>query len=76
MTKVIKINERGTLTLPKVLRQRFGIKAGGQVVAEDTADGILIRAGATFPVEIYTDRRVAEFARNNDKALAGFRLKK
>ncbi|MGI8966198.1 MAG: AbrB/MazE/SpoVT family DNA-binding domain-containing protein, partial [Limisphaerales bacterium] len=48
MTKVISINERGTLTLPKELRQRLGVKDGGQIVVEETANGILLRAGATF----------------------------
>jgi bifunctional DNA-binding transcriptional regulator/antitoxin component of YhaV-PrlF toxin-antitoxin module len=76
MTKVININGRGTLTLPKELRQRIGLTGGGQVVAEETPEGILIRAGATFPVEIYTDKRIAEFSRNNEQALAGFRFKK
>jgi len=76
MTKVININERGTLTLPKELRQRIGLTGGGQVVAEETSEGILIRAGTMFPVEIYTDKRVAEFSRNNEQALAGFRFKK
>jgi antitoxin PrlF len=76
MTKVININERGTLTLPKELRRRIGLKGGGQVVAEETSDGILIRAGVTFPVELYTDKRVAEFVRNNEQSLAGFRFKK
>lgn len=76
MTKVINMNGRGTLTLPKELRQRIGMAGGGQVVAEETPEGILIRAGATFPVEIYTDKRVAEFARNNEQALARFRFKK
>ena len=76
MTKVINMNERGTLTLPKALRQSIGLAGGGQVVAEKTSEGILIRAGATFPVEIYTDKRVAEFSRNNEQALAGFRFKK
>jgi bifunctional DNA-binding transcriptional regulator/antitoxin component of YhaV-PrlF toxin-antitoxin module len=76
MTKVLSINERGTLTLPKELRRRIGLAGSGQVVAEETSEGILIRAGATFPVEIYTDERVAEFERNNEKALAKFRFKK
>jgi bifunctional DNA-binding transcriptional regulator/antitoxin component of YhaV-PrlF toxin-antitoxin module len=76
MTKVININGRGTLTLPKELRQRIGLTGEGQVVAEETADGILIRAGATFPVEIYTDKRVAEFTRNNEQTLDGVRFKK
>ena len=76
MTKVININKRGTLTLPKELRRRIGLTGSGQVVAEETSEGILIRAGATFPVEIYTDKRVAEFARNNEQALTRFRFKK
>jgi bifunctional DNA-binding transcriptional regulator/antitoxin component of YhaV-PrlF toxin-antitoxin module len=76
MTKVISINKRGTLTLPKELRRRIGLVGSGQVVAEETSEGILIRAGATFPVEIYTDQRIAEFGRNNEKALARFRFKK
>jgi AbrB family looped-hinge helix DNA binding protein len=76
MTKVISMNKRGTLTLPKELRRRIGLAGGGQVVAEETSEGILIRAGATFPVEIYTDQRMAEFERNNEKALAKFRFKK
>jgi bifunctional DNA-binding transcriptional regulator/antitoxin component of YhaV-PrlF toxin-antitoxin module len=76
MTKVISINKRGTLTLPRALRERIGLSGEGQVVAEETSEGILIRAGVTFPVEIYTGERVAEFERNNEKALAKFRFKK
>ena len=75
MTKVININERGTLTLPKEMRQRLGLKEGGQVVAEETEQGVLIRTGVTFPVEIYTDKRVAEFNRNNEEVLRRYRLK-
>ena len=75
MTKVLSINERGTLTLPKAMRDRLGLKDAGQVVAEETPQGILIRAGATFPIEIYTDKRIAEFDRVNEKALRRYRLK-
>jgi len=75
MTKVININERGTLTLPKEMRQRLGLKEGGQVVAEETEQGVLIRTGVTFPVEVYTDKRIAEFARNNEEALSRYRPK-
>jgi AbrB family looped-hinge helix DNA binding protein len=76
MTKVIRINGRGTLTLPKELRQRLGIKAAGQVMVEETRDGVLLRPGVTVPVEIYSAKRVAEFNRNNEAALAGFKLKR
>ena len=76
MTQVINVNERGTLTLPKELRRRLGVKDGGTIVVEETEDGILLRLGVTFPVEIYSKKRLAEFARNNEKALAGYRLNK
>jgi bifunctional DNA-binding transcriptional regulator/antitoxin component of YhaV-PrlF toxin-antitoxin module len=76
MTKVININDRGTLTLPMEMRRRLGVSRSAQVVAEETDDGILLRAGVTFPVEIYSDKRLAEFRRNNEDALAGYRLKK
>jgi len=76
MTKVININQRGTLTLPKEMRRRLGVKAAGQVVAEETDDGVLLRAGATFPVEIYSEKRMTEFRRNNEDALARYRFKK
>lgn len=74
MTKVVSINERGTLTLPKDLRERLGITSSGQVVVEETDDGLLLRLGVTVPVEIYSAKRLAEFERNNESALAGFNL--
>ena len=76
MIKVININGRGTLTLPKEMRQRLGVSSNAQVVAEETDDGILLRPGVTFPVELYSDTRLTEFRRNNDEALAGYRFKK
>jgi bifunctional DNA-binding transcriptional regulator/antitoxin component of YhaV-PrlF toxin-antitoxin module len=76
MTKVININDRGTLTLPKELRRRLGVNGNGQVVAEETEEGILLRAGVTFPIEIYSDKRLADFDRHNEQALTRFRLKR
>ena len=46
------------------------------MVVEETTEGILLRAGVTFPVEIYSAARLAEFARHNEDALARFPLKK
>ena len=76
MTKVININDRGTLTLPKEMRQRLGVSRNAQVVAEETDDGILLRAGVTFPVEVYSEKRLAEFRRNNEELLINYRFKK
>jgi bifunctional DNA-binding transcriptional regulator/antitoxin component of YhaV-PrlF toxin-antitoxin module len=77
MMKVININDRGTLTLPKMMRQRLGVgRDTRQVVAEETEEGILLRPGVTFPVELYSERRLAEFRRHNEEALAGYGIKK
>jgi len=76
MTKVLNINDRGTLTLPKAMRRRLGVAHNALVVAEETDEGILLRPGVTFPVELYSEKRLAEFHRHNEDSLARFRLKK
>jgi hypothetical protein len=52
MTKVINMNARGTLTLPKGMRQPLGLKAGCQVIAEETGKGILIRPCVMLPLKL------------------------
>lgn len=76
MTKVINVNGRGTMTLPKEMRSRLGIDRGNQVIAEETDEGILLRPGVTFPIELYSEKRLAEFRRNNEESLARYRFKK
>jgi bifunctional DNA-binding transcriptional regulator/antitoxin component of YhaV-PrlF toxin-antitoxin module len=76
MTKVVNINVRGTLTLPKKMRRHLGVNGNAQVVAEETDDGVLLRAGITFPVEVYSDKRLAEFRRNNEEVLTRYRFKR
>ncbi len=76
MKNVININERGTLTLPKALRMRLGIKGEGQIIAEETAEGIVLRAGVAFPIEMYTDERIAEFDRNIEQVVKKYSFKK
>jgi bifunctional DNA-binding transcriptional regulator/antitoxin component of YhaV-PrlF toxin-antitoxin module len=68
MTKMVSINPRGTVTLPKPMRRRLGIPdQGGQLLAEETAQGILLRPGAVLPIEIYSPQRVAEFRRQDEE---------
>jgi bifunctional DNA-binding transcriptional regulator/antitoxin component of YhaV-PrlF toxin-antitoxin module len=63
MTKVVNIDNRGTLTLPREARERLSLNGAGQLVMEKTPDGILLRAGVTFPMEIYSVERVEAFQR-------------
>ena len=69
MNVALQMNQRGTLTLPKPLRKALGLERGGLVVAEASAEGVLLKPGVTFPIEIYSDDRVAEFDKA-DRALA------
>ncbi len=73
MSTVVQINQRGTFTIPKDLRKKYGL--GGQAILEETADGLVLRPAATYPVEIYTDERSAEFQRMNEDGLRRFTLK-
>jgi AbrB family looped-hinge helix DNA binding protein len=59
--EVSKVGKRGAVILPARLRKRFGIEDGSYVVAEERAEGILIRPAAVVPYERYTPERVAEF---------------
>ena len=61
MVATIQINERGSLTLPKALRKRLGLDKGGVVMAESLDEGILLKPAMAFPVEIYSDDRIAHF---------------
>jgi AbrB family looped-hinge helix DNA binding protein len=60
-----KVGKRGTVVIPARLRKRFGIREGSFVLAEERADGILIRPGVVMPFERYTPDRRAEFLLNN-----------
>jgi AbrB family looped-hinge helix DNA binding protein len=75
MTKVIDIDERGVLTLPKELMEKLGIEPGGRILLEETPEGVFLRSNMTFPIEMYSEDRLAEFAKNNEDALAALRLK-
>ena len=49
----MKISERGQITIPKRLRDRFGMHRDVEVVITPTANGLLIQKSATaqHPVE-------------------------
>lgn len=64
-TGTTKVGKRGTVVIPASIRRRFGIKEGSLVIAEERAEGVLIRPAAALPVEIYTPERRAEFLLSN-----------
>ncbi|HSH09463.1 MAG TPA: hypothetical protein VK995_03690 [Oceanipulchritudo sp.] len=68
MNKIITIDRRGTLTLPKPMRRRLALPdEGGILIAQETAEGILLRPGRVVPAEIYTEEEVAEYKRADEE---------
>ncbi len=47
-----KVGKRGAVVIPASLRRRFGITEGSLVIAEERAEGVLIRPAAAFPLEM------------------------
>jgi hypothetical protein len=76
MAKLKNSKALGRLALPVKLSRPIGAAKAGLEFAMETAEGNVIQAGVTFPLEIYSASRLAEFNRHNDHALAGFRFKK
>jgi bifunctional DNA-binding transcriptional regulator/antitoxin component of YhaV-PrlF toxin-antitoxin module len=49
------------MTLPKPLRKALGVDKGGVVMATAEKDGIVLHPAVAFPIELYSDVRIAEF---------------
>jgi len=60
-----KLGKKGVFTIPSALRKRFGLTDGSLVIAEERDDGILLRPAVATALEMYDDRRAAEFLLSN-----------
>ena len=69
--KTSTVGKQGAVVIPASLRRRFGITEGSLVIAEERAEGVLIRPAAAFPLEMYTPERQAEFLLSNAVGLKG-----
>lgn len=75
MTATIQINKRGTLTLPKELRKRLGLEKGGVVIAEESSDGVILKPAVAFPIEMYSDSRIKDFEKEDEKLMVHLKKK-
>lgn len=55
MNAIVKIK------LPKALRKELGVETGRGVPASVSATGIGLHSAATFPIELYHEKRIAAF---------------
>ena len=65
VTESSRIGKRGTFVIPARLRRIFGLEEGAEVIAEETAEGILLRPAVTVPIELYSPERKAELLLSN-----------
>ena len=65
MADKIIIGQRGVLTLPAKLRKRYGLQQNDELIVEETDQGLLLRPCISMPIELYSDKRIAEFEQDD-----------
>ena len=61
--EIVIVGERGQVTIPKKLRDRFGIKSKSPVVFELREDGIMIKPAMTVMVRDFSDDFINDIAK-------------
>jgi AbrB family looped-hinge helix DNA binding protein len=65
--ELVKIGRKGQLTIPKSVLKAVGIEAEAKLLVDAEPDGsIRLRPAAVYPIERYSDERIAEFERENE----------
>lgn len=60
---VVKLGKKGQISIPKKMIDQLGIEGDSLLLVETTEDGVLIlRPAGVYPIEIYSDERLKEFA--------------
>ena len=62
----VKIGKKGQVSIPRRVLEAAGVAPDSQVIVEPEADGsIRLRPVAIYPIELYSDERIAEFEQEN-----------
>jgi AbrB family looped-hinge helix DNA binding protein len=61
--ETVIVGERGQVTIPKKLRDRFGIKSKSPVVFELREDGIMIKPAVTVTVREFSEDFIKDIAK-------------
>jgi len=65
MDQTTTIRGKGTIVIPKAIRDRLGLEEGTLVILQETGGALLIRPAIAVPIEVYDMRRKAELLLNN-----------
>ncbi len=67
----VTLGAKGQVSIPKPALQKLGLAGGELLLVETTSDGaIVLRPAATYPIEIYSDDRLAELAQEDEMPAA------
>lgn len=64
--ETVIVGERGQVTIPKKLRERFGIKSKSPVVFELREDGIMIKPALTVTVREFSGSFIKSVTKANE----------
>lgn len=62
----VTMTERGGITIPAPLRKALGLTGNDRLIVEETSEGLLLRPAVSVPIEIYSEERIAEFAKDEE----------
>lgn len=64
---LVKLGKKGQLSIPQAVLRQLGLAPNTPLLVEATDDGaIVLRQVGVYPIEIYSDERLAEFERENE----------
>lgn len=63
MPKTVKINQRGSLTLPADIRKQYDLKGDYLLIVEPTAQGILLRPAQPIPIQVFNETQLKAMER-------------
>jgi AbrB family looped-hinge helix DNA binding protein len=65
--EVVKLGKKGQVSLPAAVLRKLGLQgAATTLLVETTDDGaVVLRPAGVYPIELYTDARIAEFDEAN-----------
>jgi AbrB family looped-hinge helix DNA binding protein len=60
---IVRLGKKGQVSLPAAVLRKLGIEGSATLLVEATEDGaVILRPAGVYPIEIYSDARLEEFA--------------
>ena len=61
--ELVKLGKKGQVSIPKAVLKKLGLEPAAALLVDVTVDGsIVLRPAGVYPIEIYSDKRLQEFA--------------